>query len=110
MQNTASVSVWAIGCPIFAMKRAIRPPGRRRSLSLRFFAVPAAIQNDQPDSSRPEENLSQAVEGFDVEAAVISSDATRQLILFYSYIICISHTFLLAVACNVCKLSIVTHS
>ena len=26
MQITASVSVWAIGCPFFAMKKAIRPP------------------------------------------------------------------------------------
>ena len=86
MQNTASVSVWAIGCPIFAMKRAIRPPGRRRSLSLRFFAVPAAIQNDQPDSSRPEENLSQAVEGFDVEAAVISSDEQPGNLFYFIHI------------------------
>ena len=37
MQITASVSVWAIGCPFFAMKKAIRPPGRRRSFSLRFL-------------------------------------------------------------------------
>ena len=37
MQITASVSVWAIGCSFFAMKKAIRPPGRRRSLSLLFF-------------------------------------------------------------------------
>ena len=37
MQIMALVSVWAIGYPFFAMKKAIRPPGRRRSLSLRFF-------------------------------------------------------------------------
>ena len=27
MQMTSLVSVWAIGCPFFAMKKAIRPPG-----------------------------------------------------------------------------------
>ena len=51
MQIAASVSVWAIVCPFFAMKKAIRPPGRRRSLSLVFLAVITPTKRFSIDNS-----------------------------------------------------------